>query len=293
MTNNDGVEPVWSAHRRRMVDIAFRILLDLGDAEDVVQEAFMRIARVGPATIDDPEGWLVVVTTRLSLDVLRSRRRRPTTTLERSREPVESEPGPAERITLADGVTVAMHSLLGRLSPAERTSFVLHDVLQYSFDEIGDIVGRTPQACRKLASRARKTLRDDAAPDRFDVDVVVQQQLSERFIAACAMGDLDGLLSLLDPDVEGIADGLTEAVVGADIIGPRMLGYLGPSTAPTLLYLPVGDRIGIAAVHGDEVVALVVLETRGGLVTHIDAQLGLATRIAVANHLGLAHPRTS
>ena len=142
------VDALWKAHRRRMLDIAFRILLDLGDAEDVVQEAFSRLARADVAAIDDPEAWLVVVTSRLCVDRLRTRRRRPTDSLEvtdATGDPFNpAAVDPADQVTLVDNVTLAMHALLERLSPAERTSFVLHDVFQYPFEEVATIVGRSP-----------------------------------------------------------------------------------------------------------------------------------------------------
>lgn len=168
-------EPVftalWNAHRRRMLDLAFRMLLDLRDAEDVVQEAFTRLARTDIGGIDDPEGWLVVVTSRLCLDRLRTRRRRPTDALDVAGDPFDPHAlDPSSHITLVDNVTLAMHALLERLSPAERTSFVLHDVFQYPFEEVAIIVGRSPASCRQLASRARRTLKAESATGRFPVD---------------------------------------------------------------------------------------------------------------------------
>src|SRR4030081_309097 len=136
---------LWEAHRRRMLDLAFRMLLHFPDAEDVVQEAFARLARTDIAGLDDPEGWLVVVTSRLCLDKLRSRRRRPTDGLDLVDDPFDPHAlDPSDQVALADNVSVAMHALLERLSPAERTSFVLHDVFQYSFEEVAAVVGRSP-----------------------------------------------------------------------------------------------------------------------------------------------------
>src|ERR1700730_5944084 len=123
---------LWNTHRRRMLDLAFRMMLDLPDAEDVVQEAFVRLARADIAGIADPEGWLVVVTSRLCLDRLRTRRRRPTDALALAGDVFAPHaPDPYRQVTLVDNVTLAMHALLERLSPAQRTSFVLHDVFQY------------------------------------------------------------------------------------------------------------------------------------------------------------------
>jgi len=285
-------EPVftalWNAHRRRMLDLAFRMLLDLRDAEDVVQEAFTRLARTHIGGIDDPEGWLVVVTSRLCLDRLRTRRRRPTDALDVAGDPFDPHAlDPSSHITLVDNVTLAMHALLERLSPAERTSFVLHDVFQYSFEEVATIVGRSPASCRQLASRARRTLKAESATGRFPVDSALHQQVSERFIEACTGGDLEGLLTLLDPAVDGAGDIVPGVVVGAAEVAPGILRYLGPPASPTLLYLPVGDRVGIVAMRDHRVLALVLLTIHNGLVVHVDALAGEGPRAAVSAVLGL------
>jgi RNA polymerase sigma-70 factor (ECF subfamily) len=279
---------LWDAHRRRMLDLAFRMLLDLRDAEDVVQEAFSRLARTDITAIDDPEAWLVVVTSRLCLDRLRSRQRRPTDALDVIDDPFDPRAlDPANQVTLVDNVTVAMHAVLERLSPAERTSFVLHDVFQYPFEEVATIVGRSPAACRQLASRARRTLQAESATGRFPVDSALQRQLSERFIDVCTGGDLEGLLSLLDPDVDGAGDIVPGVVTGAAEVAPGILRYLGPPASPTLLHLPVGDRIGIVAMRDHRVLALVLLTVDNGLVVHVDALAGEGPRAAVSAALGL------
>src|SRR4030088_2565864 len=164
-------DPVFTAlgkaHRGRMLDLAFRMLLHVPDAEDVVQEAFARLARTDIAGIDDPEGWLVVVTSRLCLDRLRTRRRRPTDALDLADDPFDPRAlDPSSQVTLVDNVTLAMHALLERLSPAERTSFILHDVFQYPFEEVATIVGRSAASCRPLASRARRTLQAQSPAGR-------------------------------------------------------------------------------------------------------------------------------
>jgi RNA polymerase sigma-70 factor (ECF subfamily) len=285
------VDALWNAHRRRMLDIAFRILGDLGDAEDVVQEAFSRLARADVAGIDDPEAWLVVVTSRLCVDRLRTRRRHPTDPLEVAAAADPFDPGagdPADQVTLVDNVTLAMHALLERLSPAERTSFVLHDVFQYPFEEVATIVGRSPAACRQLASRARRTLRADSAIGRFPVDSALHQQVSERFIDASAGGDLDALVALLDPAVEGISDVVAGVVTGATEVAAGILRYLGPPASPTLLHLPVGDQVGIVAVRDHKVLALVLLTLEDGLIAHVHALAGPTPRAAVAAILGLS-----
>ena len=279
---------LWKAHRRRMLDLAFRMLLDLRDAEDVVQEAFARLARADIAGIDDPEGWLVVVTSRLCLDRLRARQRRPTDALDVVGDPFDPHAlDPSSQVTLVDNVTLAMHALLERLSPAERTSFVLHDVFQYSFEDVATIVGRSPAACRQLASRARRTLQAESATGRFPVDSALQHEVSERFIEACTGGDLQGLLALLDPAVDGAGDTVPGVVVGAAEVAPGILRYLGPPASPTLLHLPVGDRVGIVALDDHRVLALVLLTLKNGLVVHVDALAGPGPRAAISAALGL------
>ena len=287
-TDGPGLTALWQAHRRRMLDLAFRMLSDYGEAEDVVQEAFTRLARTDRAAIDDPEGWLVVVTSRLCLDRLRSRRRHPTAPVEAVGEAIDAHAhDPAAHVTLVDNVTLAMHALLERLSPAERASFVLHDVFQYSFEEVAAIVGRGPASCRQLASRARRSLRAESAAGRFPVESAQDRELSERFIDACAGGDRDKLVSLLDPAVDGAGDVVPEVVVGAPAVAGGILRYLGPPASPTLMRLPVGDRVGVVALRDRRVLALILLTVRGGLVVHVDALAGEGPRAVVAAALGL------
>jgi RNA polymerase sigma-70 factor (ECF subfamily) len=271
-----------------MLDLAFRMLLDVGDAEDVVQEAFTRLARADVAGIEDAEAWLVVVTGRICLDRLRARARRPTRPLDVVDDPFDPHAlDPSNQTTLVDNVTMAKHAVLERLSPAERTSFVLHDVFQYSFEDVASVVGRSPAACRQLASRARRTLRAESAGGRFPVDSARQRQVGERFIDACTGGDLEGLLSLLDPAVEGAGDVVPDVIVGAALVAPGILRYLGPPASPTLLHLPVGDRTGIVAMRERRVLALVLLTIADGLVVHVDALAGEGPRAAVSAALGL------
>jgi RNA polymerase sigma-70 factor (ECF subfamily) len=276
------------AHRRRMLDLAFRMLLDLREAEDLVQEAFARLARSDIAGIDDPEGWLVIVTSRLCLDNLRARRRRPSHGLNLADDPFDRHAlDPAGHVTLVDTVTMALHALLERLSPAQRTSFVLHDVFQYSFEEVATVVGRSPASCRQLASRARRTLRSESTIGRFPVDSALHRQVSERFIDACMGGDLERLLGLLDPAVKGAGDVVPAVLIGAANVAPGILRYLGPPASPTLLHLPVGDQIGIVALRDHRVLALVLLTVDNGLVVHVDALAGEGPRAAVTAALGL------
>jgi RNA polymerase sigma-70 factor, ECF subfamily len=267
----------WREHRRYVLDIGFRMLGSLSEAEDVVQEAFARLLRVDVEEIEDVRGWLVVVVSRLCLDRLRAERRHPTVPeWPRGAEPAAGDPDPADRVTLDDNVRLALNVVLERLSPAERTAFVLHDVFQYTFEAIGEIVGRSPAACRQLASRARRTIKADAGAGRFTVETAEQRRVTDSFIAACSSGDLDALLAILDPDVAGQADlggtiGLLPRVVGRDRVAGNLLLFFGPPTSTTLLSLPAGEDVRLAALRDDRVFAVVTLRVRDRLVEHIDA----------------------
>src|SRR5438034_4208251 len=165
------------------------------DAEDVVQEAFARLGREDLDTIDDVRGWLVVVATRLCLAQLRSARAKREAYVgpwlpEAVVSPPGAEPDPADRISLDDSVRMALLVVLERLSAAERGAFVLHDVFGFSFDDVARIVGRSLEASRQLASRARKRIAEETGPARFDVDPSLAGRIAERFITASTNGDL-------------------------------------------------------------------------------------------------------
>lgn len=288
---DDELGQAWRDHRRHVLDIAFRMLGNVGEAEDVVQDAFARLVRADVDHIDDVGGWLVVVVSRLCLDRLRSDRRHPTA-LEGSLgdRPVDDALDPADRVTLDDNVRIAMQLVLERLTAAERTVFVLHDVFQYPFEAIAGIVGRTPAACRQLASRARRTVRAEGGRARFVVEPAEQRHVTEQFIAACAGGDLDGLLALLDPDVGGEADvggriGV-RVVTGREAVAAGLLQFLGPNSATTLLSLPLGGRAGVVALREGRAVTIVTLTIQDGRVAHIDALADPAKLAPLAAVLG-------
>lgn len=279
---------IWREHRRRLLQIAFRMLSDLDDAEDAVQEAFGRLATVGLDDIDDPVGWLVVVTGRICLDRLRSRRRHPTTAIDVvDMRPTAGLTDPGDHVSLVDSVTLTLHVVLERLTPAERTAFILHDVFRLPFDEIGQIVGRSVESCRQLASRARRRIGDGSGTTRFPIEDATHRIVAERFVTACTDGDLGGLLAVLDPDVDGFGDDGRPPQVGADAVAAGTMRYLGPASRLTLLHLPVGDRIGVLALHDHSVAALIVLEVRGERIAHIEAVSGPAARRAIADTIGL------
>jgi RNA polymerase sigma-70 factor, ECF subfamily len=268
----------WRDHHRHLLDVAFRVLGSIGEAEDVVQEAYARLVKVDIDQIEDVGAWLVVVVSRLSFDQLRSarwQRQTPTAAPPEDRPVAPGRPpDPADRVTLDDEVRMALHVILARLTPAERTAYVLHDVFRYSFDDIAEIVGRSPAACRQLAARARQRIQADSGASRFTVESDDQRRVTEAFVAACATGDLDGLVAVLDPDVAGQADiggdvGLLPPVVGRDAVATTALRYLGPDSATTLLSLPVGDEPAVIALRDGRVYGAFTFTLRGGRVHHI------------------------
>jgi RNA polymerase sigma-70 factor (ECF subfamily) len=278
--NDTTLGEVWQAHRSYLVNVAARTLGDRSDAEDVVQEAFGRLATVPLDDIDDVRGWLTVVVRRLSLNRLRSAYSRREEAVGDDADDVPDRSDPADRVTLDEQVQQALAVVLDRLSPAERTSFVLHDVFGFPFDAVAEIVGRTPAACRQLASRGRRAVRADASPLAPGPDRSVHhRELAERFAAACAGGDLGGLMALLDPDVAGDAKivgggpvgGLLNHAEGAELVARRIMALFGPGSKTTLIPLDVEDGPGIVALGRGRFVAVLRLDAHEGRIHHINA----------------------
>jgi RNA polymerase sigma-70 factor, ECF subfamily len=267
----------WRDHHRYLLDVAFRMLGSIGEAEDAVQEAYTRLVTVDLDELDDVRAWLVVVVSRLCYDQLRSARwQRQTATAAPPENHGRAGAGhladPVDRVTLDDQVRIALHVVLARLTPAERTAYVLHDVFKYSFEDIAAIVGRKPAAARQLAARARHRISDGGAT-RFTVAAEEQRRVTEAFIAASSTGDLEGLLAVLDPGVAGQADlggdiGLLPPVVGSDAVARNTLHYLGPGSSTTLLSLPAGAPT-ILALRDGRVFGTFTLTLRAGRVHHI------------------------
>jgi RNA polymerase sigma-70 factor (ECF subfamily) len=284
--DDDPVATAWSAHRTYLVDMAFRMLGDIGNAQDVVQEAFSRLLRADIDSIEDPRGWLIVVTSRLCLDQIRSARAR----RERSEDSAVLETqgtdgsaqvppslDPADRITLDDSVRLALLVVLERLSPAERVVFVLHDIFQIPFDVIAETVGRTPASCRQLARRARIKVEKANSGSKLEVDDAAHRLVTERFILACSTGSLDGLLEVLAPDVSGwvdLIDGLI--VVGAGRVARNLIRFWGESSS-ALVSLPIGGQPAVLAFAGNTLIGVLVLTISGTRITEVHALADPAT----------------
>jgi RNA polymerase sigma-70 factor (ECF subfamily) len=191
--------------RPRLLRLAYSELGDVGEAEDVVQEAWLRLAGTDAAAIENLDGWLTTVVARLALDRLRSARaRRETYIGPWLPEPLAAD-DPADRVTLDESVSYALLAVLEQLSPAERTAFVLHDVFDLPFGDIAEVVGRTQDAVRQLASRARRHV--TGAQPRFAISRAEHDHIVRAFAQAVDEGDLDGLVALLDPGVVWTSDG--------------------------------------------------------------------------------------
>jgi RNA polymerase sigma-70 factor (ECF subfamily) len=193
--------------RASLFAVAYRMLGRATEAEDIIQDAYVKWTRRSEADIETPAAYLTTIVTRLCIDQLRSARvQRETYKGPWLPEPLEVDaPGPADSAELADSLSLAFLVLLEELQPVERAAFLLHDVFDYPYGEIAGIVDRSETACRQLVSRARR--RVDEPRRRFDADQVHGRELTRRFLVACGTGDLDGLLALLSDDVTVWTDG--------------------------------------------------------------------------------------
>ena len=204
MDESEWLADRFEEHRAHLRGVAYRMLGSLSDADDAVQDAWLRASRSGAGEVENLGGWLTTIVARVCLNMLRSRRQRREESLEvHLPDPVISPEGgfqPEEEALLADSVGLALLVVLDTLSPAERLAFVLHDMFQLPFEEIAPMVGRTPAAARQLASRARRRVRGAnlSAPDP---DLARQRGVVDAFFAAARGGDFDALVAVLDPDV--------------------------------------------------------------------------------------------
>jgi RNA polymerase sigma-70 factor, ECF subfamily len=190
----------FEADRSRLQAVAYRLLGSAGEADDAVQEAWLRLSRSDTSEVENLSGWLTTVVARVCLDMLRSRRSRREEPLAPEGESIPDPADPEHEAMLAESVGLAMLAVLQHLAPAERVAFVLHDVFGVSFEEIAGIVGRSPVAARQLASRGRRRVQG-ASEDGRAADVARQRDIVEAFFKASRGGDFQALLAVLDPDV--------------------------------------------------------------------------------------------
>jgi RNA polymerase sigma-70 factor (ECF subfamily) len=280
MTRSDLQTEEFERHRAHLQSVAYRMLGSATEAEDAVQEAWLRLNRSDTETVANLGGWLTTVVARVCLDMLRTRRSRQEeyagTWLP---EPIVSvEDGPEEEALLADSVGLALLVVLDTLTPPERLAFVLHDMFAVPFEEIATILGRSEAATRQLASRARRRVR--GATPNSDPDLREQRRVVDAFLAASRAGDFEALLEVLDPDVVFRADtgrrGDREPIVGAENVARRVLAR-GARLAPHARPAIVNGNAGVIVVPGTMPTAVIGFTIEGGRVIEIDVIASPAT----------------
>jgi RNA polymerase sigma-70 factor (ECF subfamily) len=273
----DALSRAFEAHRPRLLRVAYATVGSVAEAEDCVQEAWLRLQAQDPASIRDLGAWLTTTVSRLAYDALGSARVR----RERYVGPWLPEPlvedlaagDPADRVTLDESVSMALLVVLERLSPAERTAFLLHDVFGLAFEEVADVVGRTPAAVRQLASRARRHV-EDGQP-RFPPTLAQQRRLVAAFADACGGGDMERLAALLDPGVVWRSDGggkvsaARPAKPGARNVA-RWLIALARRPPRSLRMAMVNGAPGLVMRDGDGVLTVIAFTIDADRITAMD-----------------------
>jgi RNA polymerase sigma-70 factor (ECF subfamily) len=276
MADDDHLAALFDEHRAHLGRVAYRLLGSRSEADDAVQETWIRLSRSGAGDVANLRGWLTTVVGRVCLDVLRQRRSRREEPFEvRVPDPVvvfDDEADPEREALLADSVGLALLVVLEQLQPAERVAFVLHDVFAVPFDEIGAMLDRTPEAARQLASRARRRVQGTAPSP--DGDLAEQRRVVDAFFAASRDGDFEALVAVLDPDIVLRSDGglrnpeATVLVRGADTVARRAYSFrhLGPWARRAL----VNGAPGVVVSPGGRVFSVLSFVVRGGRIVEID-----------------------
>ncbi len=274
MDERDWLAERFEEHRSRLRAVAYRMLGSLSEADDAVQEAWLRLSRSDADEIENLGGWLTTVVGRVSLNMLRSRKaRREEPLAGRLPDPLIDRAdgiGPEHEALLADSVGLALLVVLETLSPPERLAFVLHDIFAVPFDEIAPIVDRSPEAARQLASRARRRVRAERTVP--DADLETQREVIDAFLAAAREGDFDRLVAVLDPDVVlrqdfGPVDGRRE-IRGAAAVAGQARGYaqIGLDIRPAL----INGVAGAVAFRDGQPFSIGAVTVRNGRIVELD-----------------------
>jgi RNA polymerase sigma factor (sigma-70 family) len=275
MDENDWLTERFEEHRSHLRAVAYRMLGSLSEADDAVQETWLRLSLADTSEVENLGGWLTTVVSRVCLNRLRSRKSRREEPLEvYVPDPLVSrdETDPEHEAQLVDSVGLALLVVLETLAPAERLAFVLHDMFGVPFDEIAAIVGRSPTAARQLASRARRRVQGAATPD---VDLTRQREVVDAFFAAARDGDFDALVAVLDPGVVLRSDGgvarpaVSVVVSGAAAVAERALTFarLSPFVRPAL----VNGAAGVVVAPGGRPLSVMAFTVSGGKIVEIDS----------------------
>jgi len=277
MNDRDYLAQQFEAQRTRLRSVAYRMLGSLSEAEDAVQEAWLRCSQADTDEIENMQAWLTTIVARISLNVLRSRNVRPEAALDpHVPDPLVSPadgPDPEQQALVADAVGLALQVVLDTLGPAERLAFVLHDMFEIPFEQIAPIVGRSPTAARQLASRARRRIRGQAPVS--DSDLITQRRAVDAFFAAAHDGEFDRLVAVLDPDVALRSDGgalrsaSSVVIHGAEAVAARAMTFarFAPYVRPAL----VNGAAGVVVADGDQIRAVIGFTVVGGLIVEVNA----------------------
>ena len=274
MNSQDWLAERFDEQRRHLRAVAYRMLGSLSEADDAVQEAWLRLARSDAAEIDNLGAWLTTVVARICLNMLQSRRSRREEPLG-EQEPAPggvAGPDPEREALLADSVGLALLVVLDSLAPAERLAFVLHDMFAVPFDEIAPIIDRSPEGARQLASRARRRVQArDTVPD---TDLDGQREVVDAFMAAAREGDFERLVAVLDPDIVLRADaGAAMAAASIEVRGAQEVAgrALMWSRANLTMHLAlVNGAVGLVATRQGRPFSIMGLTIRGGKITEMD-----------------------
>ena len=276
MDDQEWLAERFEEHRSRLRAVAYRMLGSLSEADDAVQDSWLRLSRADTGDVENLGAWLTTVVARVSLNMLRTRRSHQEEPLGvRVPEPIIDRADgtdPEHEALLADSIGLALLIVLETLTPAERLAFVLHDMFAVPFDEIGPIVDRSPEAARQLASRARRQVRDNAPVT--DADVTAQREVVDAFLAASRSGDFEALVAVLDPDVVVRADqgavpaGRSRVIRGAEAAARSALGYsrLGLEMRPVL----VNGVAGSLATLDGKLFSVGAFTVRNGKIVELD-----------------------
>jgi RNA polymerase sigma factor (sigma-70 family) len=280
MDEQDWLAQRFEEHRSHLRAVAYRMLGSISEADDAVQEAWLRLSRSETSGVENLGGWLTTVVGRVCLDMLRSRTSRRVVPLgeplgTRVPEPLVSRADgidPEHEALLADSVGLALLVVLETLTPAERLAFVLHDMFSVPFEQIAPVVGRSPTAARQLASRARRRVQGEAHVP--DADLATQREVVDAFLAASREGDFDTLLAVLDPDVVlridggAVRAGLSREVRGARAVAEQTLTFsrLSPFVRPAL----VNGAAGVVVAPRGRPFSVMGFTIRGGKIVEVD-----------------------
>ena len=276
MNEQEWLAERFEAERPHLRAVAYRMLGSLNEAEDAVQEAWIRLSRSDSDEIENLGGWLTTVVARISLNTLRARRARPEAPMTpHVPDPIvgpESGLDPEHEALVADSVGLALLVVLEQLDPAERLAFVLHDMFAVPFDDIAEVVGRSPAAARQLASRARRRVQGRPVPDP---DLDRQREVVEAFFAASRDGDFEALVAVLDPDVVLVADGgearpdITRILRGAHRVASE--AFLFRSLSPYVRPALVNGAAGVVVAPEGKPFAVMGFTVVDGRIVEIDA----------------------